>query len=77
MAASPNAPNTVYASGQNRQGTLFYAVTKDFGDTWQIVDIPGNLKGIQVNDLVVVNQNGMDMLLFGTNSGFFRIPVVE
>ena len=77
LAASPNDPNTVYASGQNQQGILFYAVTRDFGDTWETIDVPDTPSGISVNDLAVVEHGGRELLLFGTNKGFFRVPVEE
>jgi len=77
LAASPGNPNTVYASGRNNQGSLLYAVTRDFGDTWETIEVPDTPGGISVNDLAVVERGGRDVLLFGTNKGFFRVPVEE
>jgi len=77
MASSSRSAYTVYASGQNQQGTLFYAVTRNFGDTWETIEVPDTPSGISVNDLAVVERGGRDVLLFGTNNGFFRVPVEE
>lgn len=35
----------IYASGQNQSGTLFFAASNDFGDTWQIVEMPDSPPG--------------------------------
>ncbi len=71
LAQSPKDDRVVYASGQNAQGTLFFAASGDFGDTWQTVEFESGPTQIQVNDMISVLQNGKEVLYFGTNKGVY------
>jgi len=68
---SARNPNVIYASGKNTDGTLFFAASRDFGDTWQSITMPDSPTGIQVNDMVSVMQSGHEVLYFGTNQGVY------
>ncbi len=71
MAHSARNPETIYASGKNDSGTLFFAKSTDFGETWQQVQIPDAPSGIVVNDMISVMAGGQEVLYFGTNKGVF------
>lgn len=71
MAHSARNPETIYASGQNEAGTLFFAQSPDFGETWQQVTVPGVPSDISVNDMVSVLVNGQEVLYFGTDKGVY------
>ncbi len=74
---SARHPETLYASGINAEGTLFFAVTKDFGQTWQMVNIENSPADIHVHDMVSVIENGQEMLYFGTSKGVYRYTFEE
>ncbi len=70
-------PETVYASGRNADGTLFFAASGDFGDSWQTVAMPDSPTGIQVNDMVSVSEGGQEVLYLGTNKGLYSYQFEE
>ncbi len=70
-------PETVYASGRNADGTLFFAASGDFGDSWQTVAMPDSPTGIQVNDMVSVSEGGQEVLYLGTNKGLYSYRFEE
>ena len=72
MANSLHSPQLVYASGINSNRTLFALVTHDFGSTWQMIEMEDSPPNIQVNDMVTIEQNGREVLYFGTNQGLYR-----
>ncbi|MFA5669471.1 MAG: hypothetical protein WC967_09505 [Balneolaceae bacterium] len=74
-----SARNTkiVYATGLNAQGTLFFAASGDFGDTWETVEFEGGPTQIQVNDMISVLQNDKEVLYFGTNKGVYSYTFTE
>jgi photosystem II stability/assembly factor-like uncharacterized protein len=65
----------VYASGRNSTGTLFFFASEDFGDTWQIIEFEDGPGGIQVNDMVSVQENGKEVLYLGTNKGLYSFTL--
>jgi len=71
LTHSARDPGIVYASGQNADGTLFFAASRDFGDHWQTVTMASRPNGIYVNDIVSVMQNGHEVLYLGTNNGVY------
>lgn len=77
LAQSPGNGRTVYAGGINAQGTLFFAVSPDFGDTWQTVEMQEGPAGITVNDMVSVMADGMEVLYLGTNQGVYSYTFEE
>jgi len=72
---SARDPQVIYASGLNENtgstGTLFFAASQDFGDTWQTVTMPDSPAGIYVNDMVSVMQDGHEVLYLGTSKGVY------
>ena len=68
---SPQNSDIVYASGINQNGTLFFTVTDNFGDTWQTVEFENGPTQIRVNDMISVLENGKEVLYFGTNKGLY------
>jgi photosystem II stability/assembly factor-like uncharacterized protein len=74
---SVSDPAVVYASGINAQGTLFFAASGDFGNTWEIVEMDDSPAGVQVNDMVSVMEDGREVLYFGTNKGVFSYTFEE
>lgn len=75
LANSPRSSRTVYGSGINQNRTLFLLATPDFGTTWAINEMEGSPTDIQVNNLTVVEQNGREVLYFGTNKGLFSYRI--
>jgi photosystem II stability/assembly factor-like uncharacterized protein len=75
MANSPRSSRTIYASGINQQRTLFVLITTDFGTTWQTIEMDNSPKDIRVNDMIVVEQDGDEVLFLGTNKGVFSFRV--
>lgn len=71
FANSSFSDEIVYASGGNRTGTPFYLKSTDFGDTWQEFEIPGAPSGLWVNDMVAVEEGGVEILYFATNRGVY------
>jgi len=67
----------VYGSGQNAQGTLFFAATPDFGNTWEIIEMQNSPAGIRVNDIAAVEKEGREVLYLGTNKGLFSFTFRE
>ena len=61
----------VYASGINQNGTLFFTVTDNFGDTWETIEFEEGPTQIRVNDMISVLENGKEVLYFGTNKGLY------
>ena len=68
---SARNPEVVYASGRNTDGTLFFAASQNFGDSWEIVEMSDSPAGVQVNDMVSVMEDGQEVLYLGTNNGVF------
>lgn len=68
---------TVYASGINLQRTLFVTATQNFGDSWHIIEMPNSPSNIHVNHMLVVEQNGIEVLFLGTNRGLYSFQVEE
>lgn len=67
----------VYGSGQNAKGTLFFAATPDFGDSWEIIEMQNSPAGIRVNDIAAVEKEGREVLYLGTNKGLFSFTFRE
>lgn len=74
---SASNPGIILASGQNREGTLFFLSSADFGDSWQTTAVPGGPDGVRVNDMVSVEVSGREVLYFGTNKGVYSYTVKE
>lgn len=77
LAHSARDPELVYASGRNADGSLFFAASGDFGDSWQTVEWPESPTGVQVNDITSVMENGREVLYFATNQGVFSYTFEE
>jgi len=74
---SARNPEIVYASGLNDKGTLFFAASNDFGDTWQRVEWADSPTGVRVNDMVSVMEDGHEVLYLGTNMGLYSYTFEE
>lgn len=74
---STDNPKIVYASGRHADGTLFFAASQNFGDSWQTVEMPDSPAGVQVNDMVSVMEDGQEVLYLGTNNGVFSYRFEE
>lgn len=69
FAHSASSSSTIYAAGRHHKGSLSFAVSHDFGDTWGVIEIEkGDYK---VNDMISVMVNGKEVLYLGTNQGFY------
>lgn len=77
LAHSTRNPETVYASGINSQGRLFFNASGDFGDTWQTVEFEDSPDQIHVNDMVSLNEDGAEVLYFATNKGVYSYTFEE
>ncbi len=77
LAHSVSDPRILYASGRNAKGTLFFAVTTDFGETWERVTMENSPTGIIVNDMISVMENDREVLYFGTNKGLYSFTFDE
>jgi len=71
LTHSARNPTTVYASGRNGNGRLFFADSQDFGDSWQQVEWQDSPTEVQINDMVSVMENGQEVLYFATTKGIF------
>jgi hypothetical protein len=67
----------VYASGRNADGSLFFAASGDFGESWQTIAWDDSPDGVQVNDMVSVMENGQEVLYLGTNKGVYSYTFEE
>lgn len=74
---SARNPEVVYASGENVDGTLFFSASQDFGDSWEMIEMPDSPADIQVNDLVSVMEDDHEVLYFGTDQGIFSYTFSE
>jgi photosystem II stability/assembly factor-like uncharacterized protein len=77
LTHSARNPEVVYASGRNANGTLFFAASNDFGDTWETVEMENSSSGMRVNDMVSVIENGKEVLYLGTNQGVYSYRFEE
>ncbi len=77
LTHSSRNSTTVYASGRNADGTLFFAASQDFGDSWQQIEWSDSPTGIQINDIVSVMEGGQEVLYFGTSQGIFSYTFNE
>ncbi len=77
LVHSARKPTTVYASGRNSNGTLFFAASGDFGNSWERVQWDDSPTGVQVNDMVSVMEDGQEVLYFGTNKGIYSYRFEE
>ena len=71
FAHSARNSGWIYASGRNADGSLFFAASGDFGESWQQVEWDNSPAGVQVNDMVSVMENGREVLYLGTNKGIY------
>jgi photosystem II stability/assembly factor-like uncharacterized protein len=69
----------VYASGRLFEGgdigKLFLLFTPDFGTNWQAFIYEDGPDEMIVNDLAVIEINGQETVLLGTNRGFYSFSV--
>ncbi len=77
FARSARDPSVIYASGRNAPGTLFFAVSTDFGETWKMTEIKDSQPPVFVSDMVSVMQNGQEVLYFGTQKGLYHYTFEE
>lgn len=77
LTHSTRNPEVVYASGRTPSGTLFFAASADFGDTWEMVEMKNGPAGIRVNDTVSVMVEGNEVLYLGTNQGVYSYTFEE
>src|SRR5699024_4684956 len=75
FAHSARNPQIIYVSGRSATSTLFFAVSRDFGDSWERIKLKDETTGIWVNDMISVIQNGHEVLYFGTNKGVFSYTI--
>lgn len=74
---SARNPEVVYASGESPNGTLFFAASRNFGDSWKTILWEEGPTGVTVNDMVSVMENGNEVLYFGTNKGVYSYRFEE
>jgi len=77
LAHSKQNADWIYASGRNKDGTLFVLLSTDFGNAWEEITIRETPGGIVVNDIVSALVDGQEVLYFGTNKGVFRYEFEE
>jgi len=71
MSQSIRDNQTVYASGIISSSKLFFAVSFDFGDSWELVEYEQGPNNIVVNDMLSVMENDTEVLYFATNQGLY------
>lgn len=74
---SARNPATIYASGINQAGSLFFLTSSNFGETWQKTEIETEKSQIIINDMLSVMQNGREVLYLGTNKGSYTYSLIE
>lgn len=77
LAHSIQSPGTVYASGTSQQGTVFFAKSPNFGESWEIIEFVDGPAGVTVNDMVAVEINGQEVLYLGTDHGLYSYAFEE
>lgn len=77
LAQSPRHERRVYASGANATGSLFFAASGNFGKSWETVSWDGGPADLWINDMVVVTEDGKEVLYFGTNKGLYSYTFAE
>ena len=77
FARSVVDPQVLYASGKNKEGSLFLFKTEDFGDTWEELAVDSTIKEVYVIDMVSVIEDGQEILYFGTNKGVFTHQIMN
>jgi len=71
MVRSVRNPDIIYASGFDETGNVFFALTNDFGETWEKNIFENGPENVFVRDVVVRIINQQEVLLFGTTDGLF------
>lgn len=71
LTRSARGSHIIYAGGRNAEGTLFFAASSNFGETWKVISWKDSLSGLYVNDMISVMQNGHEVLYFATNKGIY------
>lgn len=62
---------TIYASGGNANGTVFFASSSNFGDSWEMIEYEKGPTDVIINDMVAVEAGGREVLYLGTNQGVY------
>lgn len=71
LTNSPSENETLYATGIHPSSKLAMSITLDFGDTWEMLIYKEGPDEVIVNDLVVVEVEGREVLYFATNQGVY------
>ncbi|MDX1670933.1 MAG: hypothetical protein R3211_01225 [Balneolaceae bacterium] len=74
---SIRSPFIIYGSGIHSSGKLFITATPDFGNSWEIIVFNEGPDNIRVNDIVVGEINGKEVLFLGTNKGIYSYTFEE
>lgn len=67
----------VYASGLAPEGTVFAAISNDFGDSWHIEIVNDSVSGGITHDLAVAEVNGGERLFLATTHGVHSVTFEE
>lgn len=71
FARSARYPGVIYASGRDESARPFFALTTDFGDTWEKRTFEEGPSPTTTHDLAVREIGGQEVLFLGTDQGLF------
>jgi len=77
LTNSIRSESAVYASGQHPSEQVFFMVTSDFGDSWEVITFDNEPGDIIVTDMLSVEREGNEVLYLGTNKGLFSFTFAE
>ena len=77
FARSVRYPGMIYASGRYESARPFFALTTDFGDTWEKRTFEEGPSPTTTHDLAVRESGGQEILFLGTDQGLFSFRFDE
>lgn len=77
FARSIRNPEIIYASGRDSSTKLFFAVTYDFGETWEKEIFEEGPSPVTTHDISVMTIEGREVMFFGTDQGLFSYTFTE
>lgn len=70
-------PSILYAAGATPAGGLAFYASRNFGDSWETIEMENSPANIQVNDMVSVIEDKKEVLYFATNKGVYSYTFEE
>jgi len=68
-------PDLIFASGRDPSTNLFFAITTDFGETWEKEIFTEGPEAITTNDLEILMIDGREVLFLATDQGLYSFTL--